>query len=49
MGFSGWGIVLDFWGRGVQLIGFWACGVGPSGLFFWGWGSLYKHRKTTLG
>ena len=30
------------------LVGFGACGVGPSG-FFWGWGSLYNHRRITLG
>ena len=30
------------------FMGFWACGVGPSG-FFWGWGSLFKQRRITLG
>ena len=28
-------------------MGFGACGVGPSG--FLSWGSLYKHRRMTLG
>ena len=28
-------------------MGFWACGVGPSG--FSGLGSLYKHERITLG
>ena len=30
-GFWGWGLVLGFWGCGFQLMGFGACGVGPSG------------------
>ena len=30
---------LGFWGRGFQLMGFWACGMGPSG--FIGVGALY--------
>ena len=29
-------------------MGFGASGVGPSG-FFWGLGSIYKHRIITLG
>ena len=43
-----WGLGLGYWGWGSQLIGFGACGGGPSG-FFYGWGSLYKHRIITLG
>ena len=48
LGFWGWCLIFGFWGWGFQLIGFGACGVGPSG-FFLGWGSLYKHKKITLG
>ena len=33
LGFWGWGFILGFWGWGFQLMGFGACGVGPSGLF----------------
>ena len=33
LGFWGWGHILGFWGWGFQLIGFEACGVGPSGFF----------------
>ena len=40
-------ITLGFWGWGFQLMGFGACGVGPSGFF--GLGSLYKHKRLTLG
>ena len=29
-------------------MGFGACGVELSGSF-WGWGSIYKHRRITLG
>ena len=29
----GWGLILSFWGWGFQLMGFGACGVGPSGFF----------------
>ena len=47
LGFRGWGLRLGFWGWGFQLMGFGACGVGPSG--FLGWGSLYKHKRITLG
>ena len=38
LGFSG----------GFQMMGFGACGMGPSG-FFCGWGSLYKYGRITLG
>ena len=31
--FLGWGLILGFGGRGFQLMGFGACGVGPSGFF----------------
>ena len=33
--FGVWGLCLElgFWGLGFQLIGFWACGVRPSGVF----------------
>ena len=31
--FGGWGLILGFWGWGFQLMGFGACGVGPSGFF----------------
>ena len=47
LGFWGWGLILGFWGWGFQLMGFVACGVGPSG--FLGLGSLYKHKRITLG
>ena len=33
LGFWGWGLLLGFWGWGFQLVGFGACGVGPSGFF----------------
>ena len=33
LGFRGWGLGLGFWGWGSQLMGFGACGVGPSGFF----------------
>ena len=42
------------WGFGVGVLN-WVFGVGVWGLwcgafsFFWGWGSLYKHRRITLG
>ena len=32
-GFWGWGLGLGFWGWGFQLMGFRACGVGPTGVF----------------
>ena len=35
-GFWGWGLLLGFWGWGFQLMGFGACGVGPSGFFWFG-------------
>ena len=34
LGFWGRGLILGFWGWGFQLMGFGACGVGPSG-FLW--------------
>ena len=43
LGFWGWGLILGFWGWGFQLMGFGACGVGPSG-FFWV-GALYINIK----
>ena len=46
-GFS-WGLGSGFRGWGFQLIGFWAGGVGLSGVL-WGWGSLYKHKRINLG
>ena len=39
MVFWGWGLILGFWDWGFQLMGFGACGMGPSG-FFWV-GALY--------
>ena len=33
LGFLGWVLELGFWGWGFQLMGFGACGVGPSGFF----------------
>ena len=33
LGFLGCGVILGFWGWGFQLMGFGACGVGPSGFF----------------
>ena len=30
-------------------MGLGACGAGPSLFFGLGWGSLYKHRRITLG
>ena len=36
LGFWGWGLILGFWGWGFQLMGFGACGVGPSGFFGFG-------------
>ena len=38
----GLGLILGFWGWGFQLMGFGACGVGPS--FFWV-GALYINIK----
>ena len=35
LGFWGWNLILGFWGQGFQLMGFGACGMGPSG-FSWG-------------
>ena len=43
----GLGSYIGFWGWGFQLMGIGACGVGPSG--FLGWGSLYNHKRMTLG
>ena len=48
LGFWGWGLMLGFWGWGFQLMEFGACGMGPSG-FSLGWGSLYEHKRITLG
>ena len=48
LGFWDWGLILGFWGWGFQLMGFGACRVIPSG-FFLGLGSLYKHKRITLG
>ena len=42
-----WGLGSSFRGWGFQLIGFWAGGVGLSGVL-WGWGSLYKHSRISL-
>ena len=39
VGLLGLGSWIGFFGWGFQLIGFGACGVGPSG-FFWGVGAL---------
>ena len=39
LGFWGWRLGLGFWDWGFQLIGFWACGVGP--FWFSGVGVLY--------
>ena len=47
LGFWCWGLRLGVWGWGFQLMGFWACGEGPSG--YLGQGSLYKHKRITLG
>ena len=33
LGFWGWRLRIGFWDRSFQLMGFGACGVGPSGLF----------------
>ena len=33
LGLRVWGLRLSFWGWGFQLMGFGACGVGPSGCF----------------
>ena len=39
-GWSGfWGLGLGFWGWDCQLMGLWACGVGPS--LFFGVGAFY--------
>ena len=43
LGFWGWGLILGFFGWGFQLMGFGACGVGPSGFF--GVGALYINIK----
>ena len=48
LGFWGWGLILGFWCWDFQLMGFDACGVGPSGVFL-GWGSPYKHKRINLG
>ena len=40
-----WGLRLGFLGWGFQLIGFGACGVGPTGFFGWGLSSLYINIK----
>ena len=47
LGFWGWDLILGFWSWGFRFMGFWACGVGPSG--FLGWGSLYKHKRIHPG
>ena len=44
LGFDCWGVMLGFWGKGVQLLGFGVCGARPSG-FFRGLGCLYKNRR----
>ena len=36
LGFWGLGLISGFWGWGFQLMGFGACGVGPSGFFGFG-------------
>ena len=36
LGFWGWRLILGFWGWGFYLMGFGACGVGPSGFFGFG-------------
>ena len=46
--FWGGGLRLGFCGWSFQLMGFRNCCMGPSG-FFWDFGSLYKHRRMTLG
>ena len=40
LGLGSWDGFRGFWGQGVQLMMFGACGAGPSELF-WGWGSLF--------
>mgnify|MGYP001804255686 CR=1 FL=1 len=47
LGFWGRGLILGFWGSGFQLMGFGACGVGPSGLFKVG--ALYLNKRINLG
>ena len=47
-GFLGLGLELGLGVRDFQMMGFEACGVGPSG-YFWGWGSLYKYSGITMG
>ena len=42
LGFWVWGLIMGFWGRGFQLMGFGACGVGLLG--FWV-GALYINIK----
>ena len=48
MGVWGRGLGLGFWGWGFQLMGVWGLGCGAFWVL-WVWGSLYKHKRITLG
>ena len=47
LGFLVLGVALGFRGSGCQLMGLGVSGVGLLG--FWGWISLYRHTRVTLG
>ena len=52
MGFWGWGFeLMGFWDYGVGSVGILGLGFSVDGVWgllgFWGWGSLYKHRRIT--
>ena len=48
LGFWGWGLGLGFLGLGFSIVGVLGLWCGAFGVFL-DWGSLYKHRRTTLG
>ena len=41
LGFDCWGVMLGFWGKGVQLIGLWVCRAGLR-VFFGVWAVCIK-------
>ena len=45
LGFWGWGLILGFLGLGFSVDGPVVWGL----LGFLGWGSLYEHKRITLG
>ena len=48
LGFGVLGLVFEFFGLGHSVDGVWVPWCGAFWVF-WVWGSLYKHKRITLG